>query len=162
MRFRNYFLVVLMFFISFKIFSQEFTVKYDFITWTMEFEIPSDQFFIYAKKHPLLRGMSESGGDLPAKKASCDQRGTAIFMRNPVKAAVIIERTDKGYKIQVDNFRFENQTQINLGNVETNVDETPIEDYLLRKKDQTIRKNKQAQKDLQCLSEYLTELFTPK
>ena len=153
---------ILLLFLNTSLLAQNFTVNYDFITWAKDFNQPIDELYNYMKQNPALRDIGPNGGQLPGRRAICEQRGTAIFMRNPVSGVVTIEETQEGYRIIVDSFRFKNQIQINLGSVETDVDSEPIEAYLLKKKDRTIRKNKQALRDLNCLNQYLSKLFTPK
>ncbi len=156
-------IIIALFFTTSSVISQEnFSVKNNYITWEKEFPslLSEEEIYTHLQNHPALRNLA---GKLSGRSGlitkNCDTKGTAIFLRNNFHGYVTISISLNSYAVKIDDISFQTNLIVDLGAVETSDQDTKIEQYLLRKSDKTLRSNKQAKKDLECIDQTLTSLF---
>ena len=146
------------------IYAQEnFSVQYNLLSWQKSFitDISEEELNKTLAIHPLLSKINtKDSAEFEPIIKTCETRSTAIFMRQPFYGFSSITKTELGYKVTVSKIKFQQNERLRVGILETSDRDIGLEEYLLRKKDGTIRQNKQAKRDLECLDQTLTNLFS--
>ena len=134
-----------------------FIVENNYLTWSKDFtnNLTQEELQNILQKNPALRQLSETfKGPIGNFNKNCNQTGTAIFMRYSISAYAQITPIENGYNVRIDAIVFKNTNTV------IEVQSIAAEDYLLTSHNTQLRQNKQAKRDLNCLNETFTHLFT--
>jgi hypothetical protein len=128
-----------------------FTLEDGVIFWQKVFKGNSDNV-----QHPkLINNKAENCNTGKCKSAS-------MFLFEDFSFNYKIENKENRFRVTIQNIRFNNSVQLDLGGVVTDVKSNSLGDFVIRSKDGKLRKNKAVQKALECLNNYFIEIFTPK
>lgn len=152
--------ILLLLLLSFNCYSQDiaenFTVKKNIITWSKVYEFKDDP-IPFLKQNLALKFDEKNSGAAQDLNLRC--KSISIYARENFKFNFLIEIKDGKYKVTASNFVFSNSFNINLSGISSNETPSTIEKYELRNKDNTIRTNSQSKTNINCLNDYLSELF---
>lgn len=139
--------------------SENFSVEKNVITWKKVFEFKENP-IPYLKQNSNLKFKDSIFGTADNLLLRC--RNISFYCKNDFQINFKIETKENKYRVTVSNIVFKNAININFGGVSTDDKLILLEEAELRFKDNTIRKNNQSVINLNCIDEFLTELFTIK
>lgn len=94
------------------------------------------------------------------QKLSC--KGLAIYTESTFQFDLLVEEKENKVRITISNIFFDSNLQVTVGYITTSKKYVTLEEAELRTSDFKFRKNTQSQKNMNCLDNYLIDLFKPK
>lgn len=145
-------LLLLFLFIGSLVFSQEhsFSIENGFVVWQKVFQGSSDQIW-----NPKLK----DGHASQFKIDRCSR--TSSYMYFEMNFDYKIESKEDRYRITITNIEFIDVLQHALAKESANPFTTHFEELIIRNKDGKFREGGIHQRNLKCLDDYFTKIFTP-
>jgi hypothetical protein len=147
------------------VFSQKKSIPAEFsvtnnnaIIWTKVYKNNSSELIKDLRNNLSLKINEDSTGTANNLRLRCSNLSGYTFANFQINFQ--IESKESEYRIKVSNVVFNENIQINLGSVRTEGTFNTLEDFELRTTDNTLRKNGQSARNLICLNEFLTKMFT--
>lgn len=136
--------------------SENFSIKNGAIFWERTFDSDSLQAVNYFKSN--LKISNPDKGIVVNQKTRC--RGVAIYAMANFQYSYKIKYSAKSYTVTISEIIYDEEIQIRLGGVSSSKSKNRIEEFEIRSKDGTLRKNQQSIKNLNCLDEYFIKTFS--
>lgn len=136
--------------------ASRFSVKTNVIYWENTFECDSTKAANFFKDN--LKFPNQNKGIVNTQKIHCP--GVSMYLYNNFRFNYIIKYHQNSYTVTVAEIIFDDNIQLGFGNVTTSNNSNRIEEFELKNKDGTMRKNQQSSKNLECLDSYFINTFS--
>lgn len=153
--------IILVLFIGFSGFAQNtdnFSAEDNSLIWSRIFELKEGEDISNIKNNLKLNFKDNISGT--AENQHCKCKGGSTYVKSPFSYNFKIEKKENRYKVFVSNIIFKDNLSINIGSVVNGPTTHTIEEFALKNSDNTIRKNSQNSKNLNCLDAFFTSNFS--